>query len=424
MENVAQNAILEEEYEHQSVPLQARKSVWSVSMVWMGFPMILTGAITGSTIVAGIGFFKGMLAILLGNLFMLAYVGILGVMSTKTGYNFALQASTTFGRKGYVVASGLLSTLVIGWFAVQTGMTGAFMNSAFGTNIFAITLIAGLIYMGITFVGIKALSLVGIISAPLFVILGLWATGNAISTSGWSSITSFAGSVESPISFGVALTIVIALFADAGTMTGDFNRWAKTPKQSLFATFTAFPFANMIAMVFGGILTASVSATDMFTFFTTKGGFFAALAVFFIFVNLGSVCAHCLYNGAMGWSHIVGGKMRVMTVLLGIIGIIVAVAGIWSHFVSWLTLLGVLVPPIGSILILDQLVLRKGADIAESYRSKPFVAWVIGSAFALFVEYNMPYLSTAISGFIVAGIAYSIVMLNEKKSLAIQQSSL
>lgn len=106
METAGQKAILEEEYEHQSVPLHARKSVWSVSSVWMGFPMILTGALTGSAIVAGIGFGKGMLAILLGNLFMLAYVGILGVMSTKTGYNFSLQASTTFGRKGYVVASG------------------------------------------------------------------------------------------------------------------------------------------------------------------------------------------------------------------------------------------------------------------------------------------------------------------------------
>lgn len=422
MESAAQKAILEEEYEHESVPLHARKSVWSVAMVWMGFPMILTGALTGSTVVAGIGFGKGMLAILLGNLFMLAYVGILGVMSTKTGYNFALQASTTFGRKGYVVASGLLSSLVIGWFAVQTGLTGSFMHAAFGTNLFLITLLAGLIYMGITFIGIKALSLIGIISAPLFVILGLWAVSDAVSMNGWSAITSFAGSADKPISFGVAITIIIALFADAGTMTGDFNRWAKTRKQSFFATLSAFPFANMLAMIFGGILTASASKTDMFTFFTQKGGFLAVLAVFFIFVNLGSVCSHCLYNGAMGWSHIVRGKMRILTILLGIVGIIVAVLGIWSYFINWLTILGILVPPIGSIIIVDQLVLRKNADITESFRGKPFIAWAIGSAFALLVEYNMPYLSTAVCGFIVAGIAYMIIMVNEK-SLVMQKAS-
>ena len=39
--------------------------------------------------------------------------------------NFALLASVVVGRKGYVLASGLLSTLLLGWYAVQTGITGA-----------------------------------------------------------------------------------------------------------------------------------------------------------------------------------------------------------------------------------------------------------------------------------------------------------
>lgn len=364
-----EHVILEDEYEHESVPLKARKSVLSVSMVWMGFPMILTGAITGSAIVAGIGFTKGMWTILLGNLIMLAYVGTLGVMSTMSGYNFALQASTTFGRKGYVFASGLLSSLVIGWFAVQTGLTGTFMHDAFGANLFWMTLLAGLIYMAITFIGIKALSYIGIISAPLFVILGLWAVGDAITSSGWNTIVSYSGSTNAQLSFGVAITMVVALFADAGTMTGDFNRWAKNSRDSIIATFSAFPFANAVAMIFGGILTASVANTDLFKYFAECGGFFAVLAVLFLFINLGSVCSHCLYNGAVGWSHIVGGRMRVLTILLGIIGIIAAVLGIWSFFINWLTLLGIVVPPIGAIIIMDQFFLRKGADIAENYRA-------------------------------------------------------
>ncbi len=414
VEEEMEHVILEDEYEHESVPLKARKSVLSISSVWMGFPMILTGAITGSAIVAGVGFIKGMLAILLGNLIMFAYVGTLGILSTKKGYNFALQASATFGRKGYVIASGLLSTLIIGWFAVQTGLTGTFMHAAFGANLFLMTLIAGLLYMGITFIGIKALSYIGLVSAPLFVILGIWAVSDVVSQSGWSAITSFSGSSVTPLSFGIAVTMVIALFADAGTMTGDFNRWAKNSRDSIIATFSAFPFANMVALIFGGIITASVANTDLFRFFADKGGFFAVLAVLFLFINLGSVCSHCLYNGAVGWSHIVGGRMRVLTIILGTAGIIAAVLGIWSFFINWLTLLGILVPPIGGIIIIDQFFLRKDADITENIRIKPFIAWFIGSAAALIVEFKAPYLSTAVAGLIVASLAYWFIAAKEK----------
>ena len=49
-------------------------------------------------------------------------------------------------------------------------------------------------------------------------------------------------------------------------------------------------------------------------------GFLAVLAIIFLFVNLGSVCTHCLYNSAVGWSNIVHGRMRVLTLCLGIVG--------------------------------------------------------------------------------------------------------
>lgn len=409
-----EKAILEDEYEHEAVPISVRKGVMSVVSVWTGFPMIITGAITGATIVAGLGFQKGLWAILLGNLILLLYVGTLGVLSTKQGYNFALQASTTFGRKGYVVASGLLSTLIIGWFAVQTGLTGAFMNAAFGANLFWMTLIAGIIYLGITFIGIKGLTYIGVISAPLFVILGIWAVVGVTSESGWGAVTSYAGNPDLSFSFGVGLTIVIALFIDAGTMTGDFNRWAKNSRDSVIGTFSAFPLANVIAMLVGGIIVATAVETDVFRYFADQGGFLAVLAVLFLFINLGSVCSHCLYNGAVGWSHLTGGKFRTAAVILGIIGIIAAVAGVWSLFISWLTLLGVVVPPIGAIIIVDQFILRKGADINDNIRIKPFVAWIIGSTAALIVEFTVPQFSTAIVGMIVAGVVYGIIAANGK----------
>jgi cytosine permease len=408
--------LLGHEYEHEPVPLSARRSAFSVTMVWLGFPMIITGAMTGSLLVLGMGFKNALIAMIIGNIIMFAYVGALGLLGTRRGMNFALIASIVFGKKGYVLASGLLSTLLLGWYAVQTGITGALVSSTFGLNYVAMTVIAGLLYIAITFVGVRGLHWIGMASVPLFVLLGLWVAFHAASTTTASAILDYAGNNGvASMSMGVGLTVVIALFIDAGTVTADFNRWAPSPASSLAATFSAFPFANLIAMLVGGVMTAALAvpnanpfgADNMFGYMNGAHlAWLSVLAFIFLYINLGSVCSHCLYNAATGWSRILGTHMRVMAVILGAIGIVVAAGNVWAFFIQWLSLLGILVPPIGAIILIDQYRLRPDAGINADWRPAPFIAWAIGSVCAFIVENWFPGLSTAISAAVVAGVAY------------------
>jgi cytosine permease len=352
--------LLGHEYEHEPVPASARRSAFSVTMVWLGFPMIITGAMTGSILVLGMGFKSALVAMIIGNIIMFAYVGALGLLGTKRGMNFALIASIVFGKNGYILASGLLSTLLLGWYAVQTGITGALVSSTFGLNYVAMTVLAGLLYIAITFVGVRGLHWIGLASVPLFVVLGIWVAADAASTTSASAIFNYAGNNgAATMSMGVGLTVVLALFIDAGTVTADFNRWAATPSASLVSTFSAFPFANLIAMLVGGVMTAALAvpnanpfgADNMFGYMNGKQmAWLSVLAFIFLYVNLGSVCSHCLYNAATGWSRILGTHMRVMAVILGAIGIVVAAGNVWAFFIQWLSLLGILVPPIGAVI--------------------------------------------------------------------------
>jgi len=411
--------VLGEEYEHQPVPMAARRSTFSVTTVWIGFPMIITGAMTGSILVLGMGFKNAFWAMLIGNLIMFAYVGALGVLGTRRGMNFALLASIVFGKKGYVFASGLLSTLLLGWFAVQTGITGALISSAYDLNYVAMTIVAGLLYIGITFIGVHGLHLIGLVSVPLFVILGGWVVFDSASTVGWSAVFAYPGNNgAATMTMGVGLTVVIALFIDAGTVTADFNRWAKDARSSVIATFSAFPFANMAAMLVGGVMTAALAVPDanpfgadnMFGYMNGKQiGWLSVLAFLFLYCNLGSVCAHCLYNTATGWSRIIGTRMRVMAIALGIVGIIIAAGNVWAFFIQWLTLLGIIVPPIGAIILVDQYLYRKNAEISEDWRPMAFAAWAIGSAVAFVVDFYAPQYCTAICAMLAGGIAYAII---------------
>jgi cytosine permease len=412
----ADDTVLGDEYEHEPVPPRARRSTFSVSMVWLGFPMIITGAMTGSIMVAGMGFKSALMAMVIGNLLMFAYVGALGTLGTVRGFNFALLASATFGRKGYVFASGLLSTLLLGWYAVQTGITGNLIHTAFDLNYLTMTVIAGALYLLITYVGIRGLHWIGIVSVPLFVLLGGWVAFDSAATAGWSNVLAYAGTKpDMPMAFGIGLTIVITLFIDAGTVTADFNRWAADTRSSLIATACAFPFANLVAMLVGGVMTAALALPNpqpfgldnMFGYLLAqKQAWLSVVAFLFLFCNLGSVCAHCLYNSAVGWSRIGGGRMRLFAVGLAVVGIVIAAANVWALFIPWLSLLGILVPPIGAVMIADLYFVRPGAGIAANWRPKAFIAWAIGSLVAYGVETFAPQFSTAVSAFVAAGVCY------------------
>ena len=412
-----EQGVLESEFEREAVPLSHRHSTASVAAVWFGFPMVLTNAVFGGIIAYHLGFWKAILAALLGNAALFAYVGALSYIAGESGLNFALQARKTFGTRGYTVASLFLSTIVVGWYAFQVGLTGATLHATYGWNVSLIIVIATILYTAVTFLGVKALSIVGTIAAPLFIILGVVALFFIDGKGTLSHVTSFTGT-GTGMSLGIAMTMVIAGFADSGTMTSDFTRWAKSGRHGLMASFSAFPVANFISLMFGIVIVSAGAAVDpaksggdFMPLLKDHGGLMTLLSIAFVFVNLGSVCTHCIYNGAVGYSHIFRSKMRLLTIILGIVGGILAFAGIWGLFLEWLSLLGVVVPPIGAVIIADQLILGRMRQSHETshYRGTAFAAWAIGAIAAVIAHVWAPGVCEALVGMVVGGVAYLVV---------------
>ncbi|GGL32747.1 cytosine permease [Nocardia jinanensis] len=408
-----------DEFENVPVPADRRRGLASVSAVWFGFPMVLTCAIFGGLIVYSLGFRLGLLAIAVGNICMMLYVGALSVIAGRTGKNFALSAAETFGKAGAFIPSAFLATVVIGWFAFQTGMAGAILHDTLGWHEQVTALAAGLGFIAVTLLGIRALSAIGMIAAPVYIVLGLVAIGLAVGDGG-DSPTSYQGQAgAAAMSFGAAVTLVIASFIDSGTMTADFTRWSRNGREAFLAAASAFPVGNSIALVIGGLVVALGGSADpaadggnFLGLLVDHGGVLVPLAVAFVFINLGSVCAHCLYNGAVGWSQLSGGRMRRLTLVLGAAGVVLAVAGIWSYFEQWLNLLGVIVPPIGAVVILDQLVLPRFGlgprDRRARWHWPAFTAWAGGAVAALLTHHFAPWLSDAVIGFAAGAIVFTL----------------
>lgn len=417
---------LEQEYENEAVPLSHRHTTRSVSAVWFGFPMILTNAVFGGIMAYNLGFWHSIIAILAGNLVLFAYVGALSYLAGNTGLNFAMQARKTFGSRGYIITSAFLSTVVIGWYAFQTGLTGTIVNATFGWNTSWVIVLATVLYTGVTFLGVRALSVIGMIAAPMFVILGLVALYFVAQHTDLSQITTYKGSA-SGISMGIAMTMVIAGFADSGTMTADFTRWSKTGKSAVVATFSAFPLANFVSLLSGVVIVSAGAGInpaqnggDFLHLLTGHNPLLDVLALLFVFINLGSVCTHCLYNGAVGYGHLFKSKMRLWTVILGVIGGLLAVIGVWSYFLNWLSLLGVAVPPIGAVMIVDLLFMGHIASSRPetTYRTSAFACWAFGTVCASIAHVWFPDAGEALIGIVAGGVAYGIVQSRSAKKWA------
>ncbi|MFD6821288.1 cytosine permease [Streptomyces sp. NPDC059759] len=410
-------ADLGEEYEHEPVPSHARKSLLSVSSVWFGFPMNLGNAVFGGVIVYNLGFLTGAAAIVLGNLVLFGYVGALSWLAGRTGENFTQQTARTFGTLGVRLPAAFLSTVVIGWYSFQIGLAGTNLRQTLGWATWWGALAGGVLFIALTIVGIRALSLLGLVATPLFLVLAAVALGYGLGDASLGSALSYEGP-GTAMSFGAAMSIVIAGFSDSGTMTADFTRWARSGRAAVIAASCAFPFANCVAFLVGGLVVAVGGATDpgnngggFLGLLTGHGPLLTTLAVLLVFANLGSVASHCLYNAAVGWSALTPARMRPLALLLGAVGLVAALSGIWAHFVDWLNLLGIFVPPIGAVLITDQLLLRRrtAPRSPAAYRLPALASWALGAGAATVAHYLVPGTVDALVGIVVAGCAYIVL---------------
>ncbi|RVU27989.1 cytosine permease [Streptomyces antnestii] len=404
-----------EEYEHEPVPASARRSLMSVAATWFGFPMNLGSAVFGGVIVYNLGLAKGSLAILVGNLVLFCYVGALSHHAGSTGKNFALLTADTFGSRGRNLPAGLLATVVIGWFSFQVGLTGTTLSGSLGWSALGGAAVGGVLYTLLTMAGIRALSLIGMIATPLFLVLTVVALAYGLDAHTTLGDTIGYQGAGTALGFGGAVAIIIAGFADSGTMTADFTRWSKDGRSAVLATLTAFPFANFLANGAGGLIVA-VGATanpakdggGFLNLLTGHSTLLTGIAIIFVFVNLGSVASHCLYNGAVGWSALTPLRMRSLTVILGTVGVAFALSGVWGYFLNWLNLLGVFVPPIGAVLITDRLLkARTGDRPAGAFRVTALASWAAGAAAAGLAHYTLPELVDPVIGMITAAVVYA-----------------
>jgi len=177
-------AEVDPDYPIDPVPAHARRSLFSVSIVLLGFtfftPTMLAGAQIGAAFPASTLFW----VLLLGSAVLGIYVGVIGGIGARTGLTTVMMCRYAMGSRGAKAASLLLGGTQVGWYGVTVATLAGLTMSALewegrGTEI--VLMIVGGAVMGVTaYYGYKGMYALSVVSVPLLLVLAAWVTWRSL----------------------------------------------------------------------------------------------------------------------------------------------------------------------------------------------------------------------------------------------------
>ena len=366
------------EYSLSAVPESSKSGMFAMLVVMMGFTFFSPSMTAGGQLGIGLNMKDFFMVMILGNAFLGAYTGLLAFIGYKTSLTLDLLARYSFGLKGSYLPSALISFTQIGWFGVGVAMFVFPVANLLNLNITIMIIIVGAIMTFTAYYGIKALAALGSIAVPLIAILGTISVNNGINqVGGFANV--FSEIPAEPITFATGMTIVVGSFISGGTATPNFTRFSKTVSIALVSTIVAFFIGNSIMFIFGAVGGAVTGVPDIFDILISQGLMVPAILV--LGLNIWTTNNNALYTAGLGMANITKQKSKPMVLLGGIIGTITSV-WLYNNFVSWLSFLGSIIPPVGAIIIIDYFMnINNYNDENYVYKNiniSAFVAFVVG----------------------------------------------
>ncbi|WP_036486910.1 cytosine permease [Myxosarcina sp. GI1] len=409
----------EEDFPLTSVPLSARKSIWSLGPLLIGFTLYSGTLFGGGLVGPNFRFFPDLFGlIVLGSLILGLYASGLGYISAKTGLSTVLMARYSFGEFGSRWVDFILGFTQIGWYAWGSALIADLLIKLAGVPQslnWLLIVIATYLFCVTAYIGYKAMDWLSRLAVPAMIILMLWSLSIAWGDiGGYSQLQALQPAGEMGV--GEALTVIVGTFISGGTQVTNWTRFASSPNTGFWATFSAFFLANGF-LVFSGAFCALVYGNeDIVQVMAQQGLLFWGLGLFLL--NMWTTQDNTIYAFSVAGAHMFRTSKRTLFVLGGAtFALALSLGGIYEALVPYLVSLGAFIPPIGGILMADFWLYRQdGFDLERkqpNFNWAGIIAYIVASAIAYFTPGIKP-----INGIIAAALIYWLLssLLNKKQT--------
>lgn len=398
------------------------KGFWSIFFVFSGYVLSVTAFVLGGNAGSQLGFTKGVLALLIGNMLLACYAGTLGYIGKQSSCSSTDLFKPVYGIKGQVLTASVVSLFSLVFVSVYSALVGSMAASLFpGLSPFVglVVYLVILLYINLKgFKGLSAFSKIGVPMIAAFVLYGLFVVEQKV---GFSNVIS--AEPTAPVPFFDAVSIIAASWMTGATFSSDITRFVKQKNHVFLVPIGAFicvTFLEAVALA----CALGTGQSDLIVILSDLG-MSAVAFILYILLTITSgqavvfIAAQALENitkvvrGQVGKES--DGKFTAThfimpsCVFAGAIGVFMIVNGFTSSFLGMLGIIGTAIPPVGGTLVGHFLVVErefvKTFENMPSYRPAGFVAWIIGIACSTYITFGIKPLN----GFIAAAIVYIVL---------------
>ncbi|MFJ5622844.1 purine-cytosine permease family protein [Peribacillus loiseleuriae] len=422
---------LGDDYSLSRVPQSGRQSLWNITIIRVGSLATISQFILGAALGYGMTFWQAFWATMLGSVILEVISFLLGYAGAREGLSTSLLSRWTgFGRYGSSIIGAVIAIACIGWFGVQ--------NSVFANGLVQAThgklslpvaaTLTGLVVTILVIFGFKLLSATATIAVPAFLLAVGVGIYQVLSDHSIFDLMGVAPAGEK-LSMGVAATMVAGGFIIGAVITPDFSRFAKSGKDVFWMTMIGTIIGELVINMIAVLMALAAKTSDVASIMMQTSGWLGAIVVVASTIKINNLN---LYSSSLGFTTIFDSIFKIklnrgmVTLVIGVIGTLLSVLGILDRFVDFLILLGVFIPPVAGIMVVDYFVLkthRKALDESKAKGTLPpdeklspvtLIAWAAGFACGYFVTVGIP----SINSLVVSGVVYylGILTVNTIKS--------
>ncbi|GGA90286.1 purine-cytosine permease family protein [Ornithinibacillus halotolerans] len=386
-----ENKKLIEDYELTAVPEEKRQGWFKQTMVWIAGIIALSATALGGALGSGLSLQEAIIVSLIGTFLLSILSALCVIVGAKTGLSTALVSSFALGRYGSIAVSVVIAISLFGWFGVQLDLFGSSLNKVivdvFGLDVSpALLMIIGGALMTLTAcIGYAAIEKLSIVAVPLLAVLLIGSTYIVSKSFTFDELNGMALSAD-PLTIGVGISTVIGSLAVGAIIGPDISRYAKTAKDAVISSFLSYFIGYSVVLIIASILAKATSEVDVVAIMIGIGWGTGGMLV--LILAQWTTNNTNIYSSSLGFSVIFKKVPKyIITIIAGIIGTALAVAGIYDHFIPFLSVLSVLIPPIGGVYTADFILRHRvyhynNIDKIENIRVYSMLTWVVATIIA------------------------------------------
>jgi cytosine permease len=399
-----------EDYANSPVPDSRTVNGWRVALIVTGFNIALPGFLNGAQISSALGMNGAVLAALIAGVTLCVMGCLTAVVSVRTRLTTYLLVQRSFGRFGAALVNVVIALVHFGWFGVNVSFFGdamvAGVQEVLGVSgSFATFVLVGSLLMAITTIyGFRALDRLALIAVPILaMILG---TVLVMAIRRYGVVTAPDPTPPIPMTFGTALSALIGSNMVTVAAMPDLTRYVRSNRQALIGMALSFPLATPLLMLAAAVPALAAGEIDIMRLIVGFGLGVPALLV--LILSTWTINAGNLYSASLSLTATFPRiEQWKFTLLAGAVGGLLAVIGIINAFISFLLILGAIIPPIAAIYVIDA---WRGRSTHTAVHWPAIVTWAASASCALAANAGFFTLTTvpALDATLIATVIYGV----------------